>query len=305
MFCFVLFFSKAAPASLFLFSPTHLSSALLITIASSPSQTLLHSLSLLSSFLIDFPTMADQEKKDQPQAAAPQTQEPDITKSEQPTATESAPAPEPATEPTAATTAPAAEAAPAAPEPSAATAAAETPAATSTEPAQPAAPEATKSEAQPEASGKEEKKNEPSKPEYFTKTPALEQLFDRLPGILSKTGHQEMWGVPLKHDASDIPTINVLIKFLRANEGNLKLAEEQLTKALEWRKENDPVALVKSTYDAAKFGGLGYLTTYAREGKGDLIVTWNIYGAVKKIDDTFGNITEYVLVFFSFHSYFL
>lgn len=239
--------------------------------------------------------MADQEKKDQAQGAAPQTQEPDTTKSEQPTATESAPAPEPATEPAATTTAPATEAAPTAPEPSAAPAAAETPAATSTAPAQPAAPEAAKSEAQPEAAGKEEKKNEPSKPEYFTKTPTLEQLFDRLPGILTKTGHQEMWGVPLKHDATDIPTINVLIKFLRANGGTLKLAEEQLTKALQWRKENDPLALVKSTYDAAKFGGLGYLTTYEREGKGDLIVTWNIYGAVKKIDDTFGNITEYGL----------
>ncbi|KAL2810179.1 CRAL/TRIO domain-containing protein [Aspergillus granulosus] len=106
-----------------------------------------------------------------------------------------------------------------------------------------------------------------------------------------------MWGVPLKHDATDVPTINVLIKFLRANAGDLKLAEEQLTKALEWRKEYDPLTLVdseKKSYAEAKFGGLGYLTTYEREGKGDLIVTWNIYGAVKKIDDTFGDIEEFI-----------
>ncbi|KAL4996332.1 hypothetical protein BDV10DRAFT_172605 [Aspergillus recurvatus] len=247
--------------------------------------------------------MADQAKLPDEAQPAPQTQDPDITKPEQqPTATESAPAPEPAiTEPTAATTAHPAvdgttEAAPAAPEPAAAPA----------EAAAAPAPEPTKSEPQPEPEPKPEQpaageqgepeKDEPSKPEYFTKTPALEQLFDRLPTILSNTGHQEMWGVPLKHDATDIPTINVLIKFLRANAGDLKAAEDQLSKALTWRKENDPIALAdasKNSYDAAKFKGLGYLTTYEREGKGDLIVTWNIYGAVRKFDETFGDITEY------------
>ncbi|KAL6237608.1 CRAL-TRIO domain-containing protein [Aspergillus navahoensis] len=235
--------------------------------------------------------MADQAKlPDQAQPA--QAQDPDTTKLEQqPTATESASAPEPATtEPTAATTAQSAadgttEAAPAAPEPAAAPA----------EAAAAPAPEPTKSEPQPEP--EPEKKDEPEKPKYFTKTPALEQLFDRLPTILSNTGHQEMWGVPLKHDATDIPTINVLIKFLRANAGDLKAAEDQLSKALTWRKENDPIALAdasKNSYDASKFKGLGYLTTYECEGKGDLIVTWNIYGAVKKFDETFGDITEFI-----------
>ncbi|KAL4942892.1 CRAL-TRIO domain-containing protein [Aspergillus oleicola] len=234
--------------------------------------------------------MADQEKpQEQPQAAAPQTQEPDTTKSEvKPTATESAPAPEAAAATTAApAAAPATETAP-----------------ESAAPATPAAPtEAPKSEAQPEAAtttttveagDKDNKKDEPSKPEYFTKTPALEQLFERLPTILSTTGHSEMWGVSLKHDAADIPTINVLIKFLHANGGNAKPAEEQLSKALTWRKENDPIALVKKSYDADKFSGLGYLTQYQREGKGDLIVTWNIYGAVKKVEATFGDVNEFI-----------
>ncbi|KAL4870229.1 CRAL-TRIO domain-containing protein [Aspergillus spectabilis] len=249
--------------------------------------------------------MADQQKTQDQSKAAP-TQEPDTTKSEQPTSTESTPAPEPApaTEPATATVANpapevATEAAPAAPEP----ATAPVPAATTAEPAAAPTPAPEpKSEAQPEpeqpaAAPEEEAKNEPSKPEYFNKTPALEQLFDRLPAILTASGHQEMWGVPLKHDATDIPTVNVLIKFLRANAGDIKLAEDQLTKALEWRKENDPLALVdssKNSYDEAKFGGLGYLTTYAREGKEDLVVTWNIYGAVKKIDETFGDITEFI-----------
>ncbi|KAL4886306.1 CRAL-TRIO domain-containing protein [Aspergillus karnatakaensis] len=245
--------------------------------------------------------MADQQKpQDLPQAAPP-TQEHDTTKSEQPTGTESAPAPEPApTAATPATPAPAAaESSPAVPEPATAPA----PAVAIAEPA--AAPTTApepKSEAEPEpeqpaAGAAEEAKDKTPKPEYFTKTPALEQLFSRLPTILTATGHAEMWGVPLKHDATDIPTVNVLIKFLRANAGDVKLAEDQLTKALEWRKENDPLALVdsaKNSYSEAKFGGLGYLTTYQREGKGDLVVTWNIYGAVKKIDETFGDVTEFI-----------
>ncbi|KAL3434964.1 phosphatidylinositol transfer protein sfh5 [Aspergillus tetrazonus] len=241
--------------------------------------------------------MAEQAKLPDQAQPVPETQVPDTGKPEQqPTATESAPAPEPATtEPTTAATAPSAvdgtgETAPAAPEPAAAPVAA-----TAAAPA----PEPTKSEPQP-AAGEQSvppKKDEPAKPEYFTKTPALEQFFDRLPTILSNTGHQEMWGVPLKHEATDIPTINVLIKFLRANAGDLKAAEDQLSKALTWRKENDPIALAdasKNSYDASKFKGLGYLTTYQREGKGDLVVTWNIYGAVKKFDETFGDITEFI-----------
>ncbi|KAL3459809.1 CRAL-TRIO domain-containing protein [Aspergillus heterothallicus] len=266
--------------------------------------------------------MADQDKaQEQTQTtAALET----TTKSEdKPTATESAPAPEPVAEPAApvavAATAPTATTEPAtaaAPEPAAAPAPAVVPGVTA-EPAPTPAPEA-KSEAKPESEQEtpapaaaapaaetaapetketEEKKDEPAKPAYFTKTPALEQLFDRLPTILSTTGHSEMWGVPLKHDATDVPTINVLIKFLRANAGDLKLAEEQLTKALQWRKEYEPLTLVdpeKKSYAEAKFGGLGYLTTYEREGKGDLIVTWNIYGAVKKMDETFGDIEEFI-----------
>lgn len=222
--------------------------------------------------------MADQDKPQDQQAAAQ-------TVKQKPTATGSAPAPEPATEPAAANAIDFAQthaAAAAAPEP-AASAAGEK----SAEPA--AAPTGDKKEDE----GKGEK--EDSKPEYFKKTPALAQLFDRLPGVLKSAGHEEMWGVPLKHDAADVPTVNVLIKYLRANEGNVKAAEEQLVKALQWRKEFDPLALVdaaKTSFDAEKFGGLGYLTAYEREGKGDLIVTWNIYGAVKKIDATFGDITE-------------
>jgi hypothetical protein len=93
-------------------------------------------------------------------------------------------------------------------------------------------------------------------------------------------------------DSEDVPTVNVLIKFLRANEGNVQGAQDQLRKALEWRKKTDPLALVESgRYSATKYGGLGYLTTYEQDGR-PLVFTWNIYGAVKDVSATFGDSDE-------------
>jgi hypothetical protein len=143
--------------------------------------------------------------------------------------------------------------------------------------------------AEPQVAKPEEQK--PQKPEYVTKIPSLGEFFDHLPAILTKTGHDEMWGVPLK-DTADIPTVNVLIKFLRANEGNLAAAEDQLRKALEWRKQTNPLALIESgRYSATKYGGLGYLTTYEEDGR-PLVFTWNIYGAVKDMSATFSDSDE-------------
>lgn len=140
-----------------------------------------------------------------------------------------------------------------------------------------------------EAAKPEEPKAE--KPAYLSKNPALGELFSRLPTILGNVGHAEMWGVPLK-DSDDIPTVNVLIKFLRANEGNAKAAETQLSKALQWRKDVNPLALAESAkHSAAKFEGLGYLTTYEENGQ-PLVFTWNIYGAVKDISATFADTDE-------------
>lgn len=165
------------------------------------------------------------------------------------------------------------------------------PAEQSSETAPAPAPEAAEPAAPAAQEAKEEKPVADEKPEYIAKNPALGQLFERLPSILSSSGYDEMWGVSLK-DSADVPTVNVLIKFLRANEGNAKLAEEQLTKALQWRKQMNPSALVESgRFNASKFGGLGYLTTYQEDNK-ELVVTWNIYGAVKNIDDTFGDMDE-------------
>ncbi|BCR98965.1 CRAL/TRIO domain protein [Aspergillus luchuensis] len=148
--------------------------------------------------------------------------------------------------------------------------------------------------AEPKAEeAKKEEEQKPAQPEYLAKNPALSQFFDRLSAILSSTGYNEMWGVTLK-DSSDVPTVNILIKFLRANEGNVKLAEEQLTKALQWRKEMNPLALTEGRYSAERYGGLGYVTKYPEANGKEVIVTWNVYGNVKSIDQTFGDVDGFI-----------
>jgi hypothetical protein len=143
----------------------------------------------------------------------------------------------------------------------------------------------------PETEAAKPEEQKPEQPTYLTKIPGLSQLFEQLPKILSETGYNEMWGVQLK-DSEDVPTVNVLIKFLRANEGNVQGAQDQLRKALEWRKKTDPLALIESgRYSTTKYGGLGYLATYEQDGR-PLVFTWNIYGAVKDVSATFGDSDE-------------
>lgn len=131
----------------------------------------------------------------------------------------------------------------------------------------------------------------PEKPAYLISIPSLDEFFDRLPTVISKASYGEMWGVILK-GSDDIPTANVLIKFLRANDGNLDAAEDQLLKALDWRRNTNPLGLVEfGRHSASKYGGLGYLTSYLHDSR-PLVFTWNIYGAVKDVKATFGDLDE-------------
>jgi hypothetical protein len=123
----------------------------------------------------------------------------------------------------------------------------------------------------------------------------LSKLFSELPSIITEAGHGEMWGVELK-DETHVPTSIVLEKFLRANvfekNKDVAKAKAQLIEALKWRKKLDPKKLMDETeFDEAKFGGLGYVTVYPQTA-GKEIVTWNIYGGVKDIKGTFGNVEE-------------
>ncbi|KAI9734272.1 MAG: Non-classical phosphatidylinositol transfer protein (PITP) [Cirrosporium novae-zelandiae] len=137
----------------------------------------------------------------------------------------------------------------------------------------------------PDETPKEEK--EKVEPKAESKGP-LDQLFSKLPSILEEASHHEMWGVELK-DADDVPTVNVLTKFLRANNLNVDGAASQLLKALKFRKELQPLELLKGEFNQRKFAGLGYITIY-----GETVFTWNIYGACKNINETFGNVDEFI-----------
>mgnify|MGYP003622957900 CR=1 FL=1 len=123
-------------------------------------------------------------------------------------------------------------------------------------------------------------------------TTPLAKLFIELPSIIEEADHGEMWGVTLA-DESHVPSTIVLEKFLRANAKDVSKARAQLIEALKWRKRMEPPKLLEAEYDSTKFGDLGYVTTYpTSDGKAKEIVTWNIYGAVKDIKSTFGDIQE-------------
>ncbi|KAI9783023.1 MAG: Non-classical phosphatidylinositol transfer protein (PITP) [Peltula sp. TS41687] len=149
-------------------------------------------------------------------------------------------------------------------------------------------------------------------------THPLRKLQDKLPEILSTTGHAEVWGVYLSGTAP-IPfsTTLVLQKFLRANANDVDKAAKQLQETLVWRKEFQPLkAAEEEVFDETRFGGLGYVTLIERKGaatgswgrkdvvegaggkkdkKVDVdVVTWNIYGAVKDPKGTFGDLDGFL-----------
>jgi hypothetical protein len=114
--------------------------------------------------------------------------------------------------------------------------------------------------------------------------------------IAKANGHPEIWGVTLADPETHVPTHIILQKYLNANDGDLTKAKDQLTKTLEWRAKTKPLELAKKAFSKAKFGGLGYVTKYLQEGsaepEGKEVFTWNIYGGVKSMDETFGKIEE-------------
>ena len=96
----------------------------------------------------------------------------------------------------------------------------------------------------------------------------------------------------------------ILQKFLRANAGDLDKARYQLTSALKWRKEYNPLQAKEEVFDSNKFGGLGFITTIhgAKDSKNvEDVATFNIYGAAAKDPkNTFGNVDLWVSGYVSY-----
>ena len=138
----------------------------------------------------------------------------------------------------------------------------------------------------------------------------LVTFVQKLPEILTSAEHNEVWGVKLTPSSAipssdppmvpsdalpPVPTMNVLQKFLRANKNDVGKAAQQLLETLAWRKKFDPLSAAwKETFDDEVFGGLGYVTEIKNKDGKDTVVVWNVYGAVKDKQKTFGDIDTYV-----------
>ncbi|KAI0427526.1 CRAL-TRIO domain-containing protein [Xylaria sp. FL1042] len=181
-----------------------------------------------------------------------------------------------------------------------------------------AAPQQPESEtaapAPAQAQAQAETETEASEAKDTTKTPLPDEPTTPLQELWATAkAHEypEIWGVTLADPATHVPSQIVLQKYLNANDGDVVKAKDQLTKTLDWRKKTQPLELIKQTFSKEKFGGLGYVTTYSvadddkdnKEGEGEgekekdkprEIFTWNVYGNVKSIDVTFGNLEEFI-----------
>ncbi|KAI4730686.1 phosphatidylinositol transfer protein SFH5 [Aureobasidium sp. EXF-10728] len=131
---------------------------------------------------------------------------------------------------------------------------------------------------------------------------ALLKMSARLGELIKEAGYSEMYGVELsapteEGKAAPFSTLLILQKFLRANQGQVNKACEQLLGALKWRNEFKPLEVRDQVFDKAKFDGLGYIVTLNNvpdsPNETD-IATFNIYGAVKDTKKTFGNLDEFI-----------
>ncbi|SMQ48986.1 unnamed protein product [Zymoseptoria tritici ST99CH_3D7] len=139
-----------------------------------------------------------------------------------------------------------------------------------------------------------EKKPEEPKSEWanLSKDHKLYQFAQALAGedgILHTAGHNEMYGVELVAPSEGSPsphtTLIILQKFLRANVDDLEKAKVQLSEALKWRKEYQPLKARDEVFDGDKFKGLGFVTKVrgATETKNEEdVVAINVYGAAAK-----------------------
>jgi phosphatidylinositol transfer protein SFH5 len=109
--------------------------------------------------------------------------------------------------------------------------------------------------------------------------------------------HGEVWGVELQDPDTHVPSQIIFQKYLNANDGNLEQAKDQLTKTLDWRHQHKPLELLNQTFSKEKFDGLGCVMTYGdrtatAKPEDREVFTFNIYGIVKDMNSTFGDLQE-------------
>lgn len=120
--------------------------------------------------------------------------------------------------------------------------------------------------------------------------------FEELWTLAKSHAHPEIWGVTLADPAVHVPTQVILQKYLNAYDGDLAKSGDTLAKTLDWRAKMKPLDLLKRQFNRNKFAGLGYTTVYGdadvANPEGREVFTWSIYGGVKNLNETFGNLQE-------------
>ena len=126
---------------------------------------------------------------------------------------------------------------------------------------------------------------------------AIQQLWN----LAKNHNHKEIWGVILADPEVHVPSQIVFQKYLNANEGDLAKAKDQMIKTLDWRAKVKPLELLNKSFSREKFEGMGFVTTYQSnqpnstvETKDKKVFTWNVYGGVKDMEETFGDLDGYV-----------
>ncbi|PLN80093.1 hypothetical protein BDW42DRAFT_186293 [Aspergillus taichungensis] len=132
----------------------------------------------------------------------------------------------------------------------------------------------------------------PDGPAYLRNPPCVGRLAQRLPDIVRTANHPEVWGVNLI-DGYHAPTVNILIKFLHANDGDVDKAEKHLTTVLQWRRMLNPLHLANALHNHYKFSGLGYLSDYICIDGKRVIMTWILYGEARDINATLSNSNQF------------
>ncbi|KAG0136933.1 CRAL-TRIO domain-containing protein [Tuber indicum] len=131
-----------------------------------------------------------------------------------------------------------------------------------------------------------------------TTTPAaLADLHTLIVPLLAESATPtKMWGVTLSTDKDDFHTKLILQKFLRGNKNNVAAAGKQFVETIKWRRGYfDADGKVIGTWDQTKFADLAWITKEKIQSSDqEVVVTWNIYGAVKNFKETFGDVDEFI-----------
>ncbi|CAK9785875.1 CRAL/TRIO domain-containing protein [Cutaneotrichosporon oleaginosum] len=112
----------------------------------------------------------------------------------------------------------------------------------------------------------------------------------RLAGIIDAASHRQIWGVTLDGATPTFATLLILQKYLRSVADDVDAAAAALQSTLVWRREFglDAAPIWEEQFEG--FEGLGYVT-HLSTGE---VVTWNLYGAVKDLGATFGDLDKFL-----------